>query len=97
MTLGAKHPEIFHAAASASAYFDSALATAIAERAGVEVNAHPLPRLVTGVASAARRAALNLWARGDFAEPYPDVLGRCFDELSALLPSPERNPCPSSG
>jgi len=86
--LGAKHPEIFHAATSATAKLDSALAQAIAERIDVDITHHPLPRLATGVASAARRAALHLWGRGDFSTPYPQLLSTCFDELERLLTNP---------
>lgn len=86
MALTAEHPEIFHAAASASARIDSALAEVLAKRSATDLNTSPLPRLVTGIASAVRRTALHLWARGDFTEPYPDVIARCFDELSVLLP-----------
>lgn len=85
MELGASNPELFHSAASANAGIDSALAEVIAERTGTDPAIDPLPRLVTGVASAARRTALHLWARGDFADPYPDVLKRCFDGLTSLL------------
>jgi len=83
--LSAKHPEIFHAAASATAKLDSALAHVIAERIDVDITAHPAPRLATGVASAARRAALHLWVRGEFSTPYPQILSTCFDELENLL------------
>lgn len=86
MALGAKHPEIFHAAASATAHFDAAIASVIAERSGTDLATDPLPRLVSGVSSAARRAALNIWARGDFQQPYPRVLAGCFEQLSTLLP-----------
>lgn len=88
MELGAKYPEIFHAAASANARFERAMTQAIAERTGLDPTTDPLPRLVTGVASSARRTALHIWAHGDFAEPYPQVLAKCFDELVDLLPSP---------
>src|SRR5690625_79224 len=50
--LTAQHPEIFHAAASASARIDSALAEVLAERSGTDLNASPLPRLVTGIGAA---------------------------------------------
>lgn len=87
LALGAKHPEVFHAAASAGAKFDYAIARAIANRLGHDVTTSPIPRLVTGVATVARRTALHVWAHGDFAEPYPEVLNRCFDELRTLLPT----------
>lgn len=85
MALGAQHPELFHTAATATARIDSALAQVIAERTGTDPDRDPLPRLVTGAASATRRTALHMWARGNFREPYPEVLARCFDEFTTLM------------
>jgi len=83
--VGAKHPEVFHAATSASAAVDAALAAVIADRTGTEVHRDPLPRLTTGISSAARRTALHLWAQGKFTRTYPEVLSECFDDLSTLI------------
>lgn len=87
LELSGKHPEIFHAAASASARVDHAVTQAIAGRLGHDPATDPMPRLVAGVASAARRTALGVWAHGGFVRPYPEVLAECFDELTHLLPT----------
>lgn len=87
MALHAEHPEIFHSAASASERINSALADVIAQRCGTDVDADPYARLVVGVAAAARRTALQLWARKGFSRPYPEIMSQCFDELHTLLPT----------
>lgn len=87
MALHAEHPEIFHSAASASERINSALAGVIAERCNTDVDADPYPRLVVGVAAAARRTALQLWARQGFSQPYQEIMTQCFDELHTLLPT----------
>jgi AcrR family transcriptional regulator len=69
---------------------ERALAAAVAERTGTDVEGDPYPMLVAGVAAAAMRAALHHCRAIDFARPLAEVLGETFTTVMHGLPAPTR-------
>jgi AcrR family transcriptional regulator len=69
---------------------DRALATAVAERTGTDVDADVLPTLLTLTSGAVLRTALHRWLTGGFTDSLPRLVDEAWDLVSAGLPDPAR-------
>jgi AcrR family transcriptional regulator len=80
------HPALLGRLAAAFGRSETALAEAVARRAGSD--AHDLhPVLLAGVAGVAMRTALHRWLATDFAASLPDLVDEAWDALAAGLPA----------
>jgi AcrR family transcriptional regulator len=61
---------------------EEALASALAERSGVDPAKDPSPRILVAAALASLRAALAWWEESDRSRPLTEVLNTAFDSLS---------------
>jgi hypothetical protein len=61
----------------------NALAAAIAERAGVEMDADMYPQILTGAVTAAAQVALRRWFAADPPVPLRPLLRRALRQLAA--------------
>jgi AcrR family transcriptional regulator len=69
---------------------DRALATAVAERTGTDVDADTLPTLLALTAGAVLRTALHRWLTGGFTDSLPRLVDEAWDLVGAGLPDPAR-------
>src|SRR3712207_9569742 len=67
---------------------DRALASAVAERTGTDVDTDTLPTLLALTAGAVLRTALHRWLTGGFADSLPPPLDEAWDPLPPGLPPP---------
>jgi AcrR family transcriptional regulator len=69
---------------------DRALAAAVAERTGTDVDADTLPTLLALTAGAVLRTALHRWLTGGFTDSLPRLVDEAWDLVGAGLPDPAR-------
>ena len=69
---------------------DRALASAVAERTGTDVDADTLPTLLALTAGAVLRTALHRWLTGGFTDSLPRLVDEAWDLLAQGLPGPPR-------
>ena len=69
---------------------DRALASAVAERTGTNVDADTLPTLLALTAGAVLRTALHRWLTGGFTDSLPRLVDEAWDLLAQGLPGPPR-------
>ncbi len=69
---------------------DAALAAAVAERTGTDVDADTLPTLLALTSGAVMRTALHRWLTSGFTDSLPRLLDEAWDLVSAGLPDPAR-------
>lgn len=81
MGVAQTYPELAARMIGASAALDARLSEVLAERTGADPDVDPRPALAAGLASAARRTSVRLWAASDYARRYPDVLAEAFDAI----------------
>jgi AcrR family transcriptional regulator len=86
MRVAQTYPELAARMIGASAALDARLTEVLAERTGADPDVDPRPALAAGIASAARRTSVRLWAASDFARPYPAVLAEAFDAVGDVVP-----------
>ncbi len=67
---------------------DRALATAIAERTGTDVDRDPFPTLLALTSGAVMRTAMHRWLTGGFTDPLPRLVDEAWDLLVQGLPDP---------
>jgi AcrR family transcriptional regulator len=84
-----RYPALLPRYLAAMADVDIALATALADRLGVDPRTDPEPRILVASVLAGLRAGLAWWDESDRAEPLADVLDRAF---SSVVPEPARKP-----
>lgn len=82
------HPEHRGEFLKAHAAAVDALAAAVAERTGTDVQRDLYPQLVAGAAGAAILAAMQLWLHGDAPTPFEELLRDAFRQVAAGLPTP---------
>jgi AcrR family transcriptional regulator len=87
------NPSLLPHAAAAFAEADRALATAIADRTGTDIDHDMYPRLQAAAAVAAMKTAMYLWTEGlTTAASLPDLAVEALDKMRAGVPEPVRNP-----
>ena len=88
-------PELAAAQRRLHASIEVALAAAIADRTGTDVNRDLYPRLVAGVVVSATQTAFDHWRTSESDAPFPEVLREVLRHVAAGLPArPRRRPRP---
>jgi AcrR family transcriptional regulator len=81
------HPPLLGRLVAAFGRSESAMAAAVAERAGTGAD-DVYPTLLAGVAGVAMRTALHRWLATDFTAALPDLVDEAWAALAAGLPAP---------
>ncbi|MFG2078604.1 transcriptional regulator, TetR family [Nonomuraea maritima] len=82
------HPEHRGEFLKAHAAAVDALAAAVAERTGTDVDRDLYPHLVAGAVGTAILAVIHLWLHGDAPAPFEELLRDAFSQVAAGLPTP---------
>ncbi|MGA5761726.1 TetR family transcriptional regulator [Nonomuraea bangladeshensis] len=83
-----QHPEHRGEFLKAHAAAQDALAAAVAERTGTDLDRDLYPHLVAGAVGSAVLATIHLWLHGDAPAPFPELLRDALGQVAAGLPTP---------